>query len=138
MPDMVRFSASLEKELLGKFDKYLNLRNISSRSEGIRDLVRKELVAEEWVENKEVAGAITLIYDHHRRDLVNKLVNIQHDFGHLIVSTQHVHLDHHNCLEIIAVRGHANKAKQLYEHLGSTRGIKHVGFARATTGREVI
>ena len=138
MSSLNRFGVSLEQALLLKFDRYLKTKSYTNRSEAIRDLIRKTLVAEEWTENKEVAGAITLIYDHHRRELVQKLTAIQHDFGDIIISSQHVHLDHHNCLEIVAVKGRAHKAKQLSDRLQSARGVKHTSFAMATTGRAMI
>ena len=106
MSNLIRFGISLDKELLKKFDGHLTAQGYDSRSEAIRDLIREGLVKEEWAhEDKETAGAITLIYDHHQRELLGKITDIQHDHQGVIISTQHVHLDHHNCLDIIDVRG---------------------------------
>ena len=102
MSDLFRFGVSLDKALLDKFDRYIRERNYSNRSEAFRDLIRQELIKKEWQEGDDVAGAITLIYDHHRKDLLNKITDLQHDFQSVIISTQHIHLDHDNCLEIVA------------------------------------
>ena len=83
MPVLVRFGVSLEKELLQKFDVLLKNKNYTNRSEAIRDLIRQELVKKQWQENKEIAGTITMIYDHHKREVVDKLMDIQHDFGEI-------------------------------------------------------
>lgn len=139
MPDLVRFGISLEKELLERFDNYIKKQNYNQRSEAIRDLVRSELVKEEWGDGKkQVAGAISLVYDHHKRELVNQLMNIQHDYHENIVSTQHVHLDHNNCLEVIVVKGKSSDAEGLYKKLKTLKGIKHTTVSRATTGKEII
>lgn len=138
MTGLTRFGVSLEKQLLRKFDERLKEKGYSNRSEGIRDLIREELVRQEWKEGKEVTGAITLVYNHHRRDLLNRLMDIQHDYHDNILSTQHIHLDEDNCLEIVVVKGKPIKMEELYGKLKSAKGIKHTGFAMATTGREVI
>lgn len=91
MAELVRFGVSLEKDLLAHFDSHLKGKKYTNRSEGIRDLIRDDLVKKQWQEGKEIAGTITMIYDHHKRELVNKLMDIQHDFGGLIISTQHIH-----------------------------------------------
>ncbi len=88
MSDIVRFGVSLEKELLEKFDRLIIKKSYPNRSEAIRDLIREELVKREWVEGKEVAGSITLVFDHHKRELMNILTDIQHDFYQLIISSQ--------------------------------------------------
>jgi len=132
---LYRFGVSLDKSLISRFDRLLRRRRYSNRSEAIRDLIRASLVAQEWADGGRVAGAITLAYDHHRRELITRLVDIQHDYASLIVSTQHVHLDHHNCLEIIAVRGRARQAQELTDRLRAERGVKHVTLSMTTTGR---
>jgi CopG family nickel-responsive transcriptional regulator len=134
---LVRFGISLEQELLDKFDRLTRERNYTCRSEALRDLMRQELVQKQWHEGKEVAGAITLIYDHHKRELVNKLMDIQHDFGGLIISSQHVHLDHNNCLEIIALKGSPKEAQKLADSLKSVKGVKHGTFSMTTTGKDM-
>ncbi len=137
MPQLFRFGVSLEKSLLEKFDRLLKKRKYTNRSEAFRDLIRQELVKEEWHQDKEIAGAITLIYDHHKRDLVNKVTDIQHHFRDVIISTQHIHLDHNNCLEILALRGKPRDAQQLVHTLRSTKGVKHADLSMSTTGKDL-
>lgn len=138
MSDIIRFGVSLEKELLEKFDILIKEKKYPNRSEAIRDLIRENLVKREWVEGKEVAGAITLVFDHHKRDLVNILTDTQHDFHKLIISSQHVHLDHDNCLEIIVVRGKPSEVRELADKLRATKGVKHGSLSIATTGKELV
>ena len=135
MSELVRFGISLEKELLDKFDRLIRERNYPNRSEAFRDLIRENLVKKEWLEGEEVAGAITIVYDHHRRELVNKLTDIQHDFHELIVSSQHIHLDKDNCFEIIAVKGAPKRIEKLAFKMKSTKGVKHGSLTMATTGK---
>jgi len=137
VPSLVRFGVSLENDLLRKFDLLLKGRNYTNRSEAIRDLIRQELVKKQWQENKEIAGTITMIYDHHKREVVNKLMDIQHGFGGIIISTQHIHLDHHNCLEIIAVKGRPKDAEELADTLKAVRWVKHATLSMSSTGREI-
>ncbi len=138
MSDIIRFGVSLEKELLEKFDILIKEKKYPNRSEAIRDLIRENLVKKEWVEGKEVAGAITLVFDHHKRDLVNILTDIQHDFHQLIISSQHIHLDHDNCLEIIVVRGTPTEVRELADKLRATKGVKYGSLSIATTGKELV
>jgi len=138
MSEVVRFGVSLEKELLDKFDRLIKEKKYSNRSEAIRDLIRENLVKREWVEGKEVAGAITLVFDHHKRDLVNILTDIQHDFYQIIISSQHIHLDHSNCLEMIVVRGKPTEVRELANKLKSNRGVKYGALSIATTGKELV
>lgn len=135
MSQLVRFGVSLEKELLERFDKRIREKHYPNRSEAFRDLIREDLVKKEWVEGKDVAGAITLVYDHHRRELVNKLIDIQHDFHELIVSSQHIHMDESNCLEIIAVKGKPKRIEELAYKMKSTKGVKHGSLVMASTGK---
>ena len=137
MAQLVRFGVSLEKELLSHFDSHLKDKKYTNRSEALRDLIREDLVKEEWRENKEIAGTITVIYDHHKRELVNKLMDIQHDFGGVIISAQHIHLDHHNCLEIIALKGSPKKARELADTLKAAKGVKHATLSMSSTGRDI-
>ncbi|OPY89537.1 MAG: putative nickel-responsive regulator [Syntrophaceae bacterium PtaU1.Bin231] len=137
MSDLVRFGVSLEEELLKKFDRHIRTGKYTNRSEAIRDLIREALVKKEWQENREVTGAITLVYDHHTRELVNKVLDMQHDYHEYILSTQHIHMDHNNCLEIIVTRGKSREIEELYRKLKSMRGIKHAGFSMATIGQEL-
>ncbi|NOY49098.1 MAG: nickel-responsive transcriptional regulator NikR [Chlorobi bacterium] len=122
---VVRFGVSLEKELLNELDNFVAQNQFTNRSQAIRQLITNKLVKKKTEENKEVAGAITLVYDHHKRDLLNKLADIQHDFYDIILSAQHFHLDHDNCLEIIAVRGKAFRLQNLANKLISLKAIQH-------------
>ena len=137
MSKLVRFGVSLEEDLLAKFDRLIRQKKYTNRSEAIRDLIRNELVKKEWTENKEVTGAITLVYDHHTRELVTKVLDIQHDYHACILSTQHIHLDHHNCFEIIVTQGKSKEIEELYQKLKSLRSVKHAGFMMATKGKDL-
>jgi len=137
MAKLVRFGVSLEKDLLAKFDSLVNERNYVSRSEALRDSIRQEIVRKEWQSGQDVAGAITLIYDHHKRELVNKLMDIQHEFGDMIKSCQHIHLDHNNCLEVIAFRGSSKDAQELADSLKAVKGVKHGTLSMSTTGKDI-
>ncbi len=138
MPHVIRFGVSLEKELSDIFSQRIRAKGYTNRSEAIRDLIREDLVEAQWQEGKEVAGAITLVYDHHRRDLLNRLMDVQHDHNANILSTSHIHLDHHNCLEVVVTKGAPKDVRNLYEKLKALKGIKHVGIAMSTMGKEVI
>ena len=134
---LVRFGVSLEDELLRKFDLYIKEKNYPNRSEAFRDLIRQELIKKEWDTGKDVAGAITLIYNHHQRELLSKITDLQHDFQNVIISTQHVHLDHDNCLEIVAVKGRSREVRKLAEMLKAIKGIKHGTLSMSSTGKDI-
>jgi len=138
MSEIVRFGVSLEKELLKNFDILIKEKSYLNRSEAIRDLIRENLIKREWTEGKEVAGAITLVFDHHKRELMNTLTDIQHDFHYLIISSQHIHLDHDNCLEIIVVKGKPEETKELTNKLKATKGVKYGALSIATTGKDLM
>ena len=131
---LTRFGVSLEQDLLEKFDRLIRERNCTSRSEALRDLIRQELVHKQWESSNKIAGAITIVYDHHKRQLVNKLLDIQHDFGSLIISSQHIHLGHNSCLEIVAIKGAPKEARKLADRLKSVKGVKHGTLSMSTTG----
>ncbi|MBI9020869.1 MAG: nickel-responsive transcriptional regulator NikR [Verrucomicrobia bacterium] len=134
---MERFSISMDDGLLAKFDRHLGAHGYSNRSEAVRDLVRKVLVDEEWNAGEEVVGVITLVFDHHQRQLQDKLTELQHDHHDIIISSTHVHLDHHNCLEVIIVRGVAGSVRELADQLKATRGVKSSELTAASTGRRL-
>jgi len=134
---LIRFGVSIDKELLMKFDRLIKDRKYTNRSEAFRDLIRQELVQEQWQGNHEIAGAITLIYNHHKRELVNKLMDIQHNFGDVIISSQHIHLDHDNCLELIAVKGSPSQARRLSDSLKSVKGVKHATLSMSSAGKGI-
>jgi CopG family nickel-responsive transcriptional regulator len=131
---LTRFSVSLEESLVSQFDAQIRREGCPTRSKAIGDLIRASLVRTEWDAGHEVAGAVVLVYDHHRRDLVRKLMDVQHDAHAAIISTQHVHLDHDNCLEIVAVRGTPGALQDLVHRLRRLKGLKHVSLAAGTTG----
>lgn len=134
----MRFGVSMDEELVKKFDKLLSAKGYSNRSEGIRDLIRNSLVEEEWEKGKEIAGAIVFVYNHHKRELADKILDIQHDYNKIIQSSLHIHLDHSNCLEVVVVRGEASVVRGLYNKLYSTKGVKHCSLARTSTGKEIV
>jgi CopG family transcriptional regulator, nickel-responsive regulator len=134
-----RFSVSLPRQLIADFDRMLAAKGYDNRSQAIADILRDWLV-EQRRENpeQEIAGAITLVYDHHKRNLQDHLTDVQHDHHHLILATMHVHLDHHNCLEIIAVRGAAGEIQTVADALIGAKGIKHGKLMITSTGRDLV
>jgi len=137
MAELFRFGISLPKDLIDKFDRLIREKNYTNRSKALGDLIRQELIKREWREGKEIAGAITLIYDHHKRELLNKITDIQHDFQKIIISTQHIHLDHNNCLEIVAIKGNPKEAQKLTDSLKSIKGVKHATLSMSSTGKGI-
>ncbi len=135
MSDIVRFGISLENALLDNFDNLIKRRKYSNRSEAIRDLIRQELLKKDLEEDREVAGAITFIYDHHQRNLLNKIIDVQHDYQDIIQSSQHLHLDHHNCLEIVAVKGNSKQVNKLSDTLKALKGVKHGSLSMSSIGK---
>jgi len=134
MGELRRFGVSIEAELGDRFDAHLRAKGIPSRSEGIRDLVRNALVAAEWTGTQEVAGTISMVYDHHRRELLAKLMDLQHDYHGLTVASQHVHLQHDACLEVLIVKGPASRVQGLFDRLRAIKGMKHIAITRTTPG----
>jgi len=136
--EIVRFGVSLPRKLKEDFDRIMKKKGYRNRSKFIADLIRKLLVEEEWEKGKEVVGVILLIYNHHQRELVEKILDIQHHNTKNILSTQHIHLDRENCLEITIVRGKPEKLQKLWGELGSLKGVKFSNFLPATTGKNLI
>jgi CopG family transcriptional regulator, nickel-responsive regulator len=132
-----RFSISLEENLLETFDDYIKSHEYNNRSEAIRDLIRKSFVKKEWEADNMVMGVITLVYDHHQHQLQEKVTEVQHGYHHHIVSTTHVHMDHHNCLEVIIVRGNALEVQGLADRLISLRGVRDGNLAMSSTGKSL-
>ncbi|HOW41176.1 MAG TPA: nickel-responsive transcriptional regulator NikR [Bacteroidales bacterium] len=122
---VTRFSVSLEKELLEELDSFAESNGFANRSQALRHLIEKNIVEEKWQCNNVVAGAIVMIYDHHKKDIDSKSNDIQHDYFDVILSSQHYHLSHEICLEIIAVRGQASRLTELSDKLIGIKGIKH-------------
>lgn len=137
MSQIVRFGISMEADLLKKFDKLIAKEQYSNRSEAIRDLIRKDLVKKEWESEAIVIGSISMVYDHHKRELVEKLTDIQHDFHSLVVSTQHIHVDHNNCFEVVIVKGKAGFVRKLAQKMQVEKGVKYLNLSISTTGQGI-
>ena len=132
-----RLSLSLPNGLAAELDSLVAAKGAASRSALVADLVREAVVEHRSRRGKqEIAGAITLVYDHHARNLQAKLTDIQHDAEGLIVSVMHVHLSHHNCLEVLVVRGAADRVRELADRLAAVRGVKHGKLTITATGHE--
>jgi len=138
MSDLVRFGVSIPHELLEKFDGLISDKGYTNRSEAIRDLIRDRLVEEEWTETEHsVVGIVTVVYSHEQSELAQKLTETQHKKHDIIISAVHVHLDQHNCLEVLIMRGKAQEVKKTGELLISTRGVRHGKITMTTTGQEL-
>jgi len=138
MSELVRFGVSIPDDLLEKFDVLIRGKGYNNRSEAIRDLIRDRLVEEMWTEtDQDVVGTVTVVYNHEQSDLAQKLTEIQHQKHDLIISSIHVHLDYHNCLEVLIMRGIPDQVKRAGEQLISTRGVKHGKITMTTTGRDL-
>ena len=124
MSEIVRFSVSLEDDLLEQFDRYCTEQHFATRSEAVRQLIRDKLTAHAWEsEPQDVAGTLTLVYDHHRQQLRDHLTALQHDHIEMVVSTLHAHLTHDLCLEVIVLRGPAAKLREIAAKLQGLKGI---------------
>ncbi len=133
---MQRFGISIEGPLLKRFDKLIGRKGHSNRSEAIRDLIRNSLVKEEWESSaSETVGTITIVYSHETRELTDTLTDLQHQYHNSIVSAMHIHLDDHNCLEAIVVKGKARDIKVIADRLIGTKGVKHGKLTATTTGK---
>jgi CopG family nickel-responsive transcriptional regulator len=133
-----RFSVSLPPALLKQLDQMASEKGYDNRSLAIADMIRSELVEHRQNDSKgEIAGTITLVYDHHKQHVQETLTDIQHDHHDVIVSTVHVHLDHHNCLEVLIVRGQAGVIKKIADELTAARGVKHGKLTVTTTGKDL-
>jgi CopG family nickel-responsive transcriptional regulator len=138
MRNSVRFGVSMGKDLLKRFDRMIKQIGYKNRSEAIRDLIRERLVHQEWqATNQKTVGTITLVYSHDVHELSEVLTALQHKHHKQIVSTMHIHLDKHNCLEVLVVKGTGKEIKRIADHLLSTKGVKHGKLTTATTGREI-
>ena len=122
---VVRFGVSFEKEVLDALDEYVLENKFANRSQALRQLVNKHIVEKKWLCNNWVAGAVTLVYDHHKKDLMTHLTNIQHNYHKEIMSSLHFHLEHDICMEIIAVKGEAAVLTELADKLIAIKGIRH-------------
>ena len=135
---VIRFGISLENPLLERFDDLIKKKGYASRSEAVRDLIRDSLVTEEWASfNTETVGTITLVYSHDTRELTDNLTDLQHHYHNSIISSMHIHLDKHNCLEVIVVKGKAKDIKTIADRLIGTKGVKHGKLSVTTTGKHL-
>lgn len=135
---VTRFSVSLQPKLLQQLDEMSEDKGYANRSLAISDMIRAQLVEHRQKHgNEEIAGTITLVYDHHKQHVQAALTDIQHDHHAEIISTLHVHLDHHNCLEVLAVRGRASLIKRIADELITAKGVKHGKLTVTTTGKEM-
>ncbi|MDR3059217.1 MAG: nickel-responsive transcriptional regulator NikR [Dysgonomonas sp.] len=120
-----RFGVSLENDLLEALDSYVLENNFPNRSQAIRQLIERNIVEKKWQCNNIVAGAIILVYDHHKRDLINKLTSIQHDYYKEILAVQHFHISESVCLDIIAIKGQSYRLTELSDKLIAQKGVRH-------------
>lgn len=135
MSDLSRIGVAIDTTLLEKFDQLISGRGYTNRSEAFRDLIRDELIRQDWESpDSHVVGTVTLVYDHHVRQLSERLTNLQHDHHHNILSTLHVHLDHDNCLEVLVVKGKSEAVRKIADALIATKGVKHGRLTITTTG----
>ena len=139
MADLTRFGISIDERLLSQFDDMISNKGYVNRSEAIRDLIRAALVEDEWTDDdQQIVATVTLVYDHHTRDLADKLTEHQHSHYEEIVSTLHVHLDHHHCLEVVVIKGAANQVQRIADELIGTKGVKHGKLVATTTGQNLL
>jgi CopG family nickel-responsive transcriptional regulator len=135
-----RIGVSLEAELLVRFDELIAAKGYVNRSEAIRDLIRDALVQRSWSESEgrvERVAVVALVYDHDSSSLAQKLAHIQHENHKAVVSALHVHMDEHNCLEVLVLRGRAREVLRMGEGLVSTKGVKYGKLVPATTGENL-
>ena len=124
--NVTRYTVSVPSSLMNAFDELVRRRHYTNRSEALRDLMRSAMVDERWGEDDaEVMGTVTVVYDHHQRELSQRLTSLQHDAYDMVICTTHVHLDQHHCLEVIVLRGRAARVKEMAEALIGTRGVLH-------------
>jgi CopG family nickel-responsive transcriptional regulator len=138
MSGITRFGVSIDNQLIKKFDALIGRKGYATRSEAIRDMIREMLVEQEWASGEqETVGTITIVYNHHTRELEHALTDMQHKSFHQIVSTLHVHLDAHNCLEVLVVKGKSQEIRKIADRLIGTKGVKHGKLTTTTTGKEL-
>lgn len=134
MRSLVRFGVSIEDALLKRFDRFIARTGYENRSEAFRDLIRAKLVEEEITDEKAaVLGVLSLVYDHHKREVEKKLTEIQHDHHHNIISSTHVHVDHDNCLEVVLLKGPVKEVRTLASSLSIIKGVKHSKLTLTST-----
>ncbi|RLI35111.1 nickel-responsive transcriptional regulator NikR [Candidatus Bathyarchaeota archaeon] len=138
MKKAVRFSVSINPELLKSFDEVIVEKGYRTRSKAIRDLIRSFIVEREWERAEgEVMGSLTILYDHEVKGIVERLIDIQHKWFRNVISTMHIHIDEHNCMEILALRGLPNEIIEISNELISCKGVKHGRLVMSSTGRGI-
>lgn len=135
MDNLKRFGVSLPDSLLKRFDQEIHGKGYENRSEALRDLIRRYLVQRDMAKNEEIVGVLTLVYDHHVPNLSLQLNNIQHEQHQNILTNVHIHLDHHNCLEVIILKGCYRDIRKLSDRLIGIRGVKHGELSFTSTGK---
>lgn len=138
MSEIARVSLSLETSLLEKLDRMARENDYENRSEFIRDLIRDQLTREQWENDEEVLGTLTLVYNHHQRGLTEKLVELQHHCHESVLAATHVHLTHEICAEMIMLRGRPSGITELVNAMRKQRGVLHAGLTMNTTGEKII
>lgn len=129
MSGISRFGVSINKDLLDKFDKLIKSHRYPTRSKAIEDLMINYLTKESLtLDNTDIIGTINIVYDHHKRELLRKVTEIQHDFQDIIISTQHIHINHNDCFEMIIVKGQKKQAEKLFSNIKSTKGIMNASL----------
>lgn len=135
---VTRFSVSVEKALMRQFDRLRRAQGYKNRSLAVADMMRDRLVEHRQAyADYDAAATVTVVYDHHKPQVQSALTDLQHDFTGMIVSTLHVHLDHHNCLEVIVFKGKASEIKRLADRIIGTRGVKHGKLSLTSTGKDL-
>lgn len=135
---VIRFGISLENSLLERFDRLIKKKGYMNRSEAIRDLIRDSLVMKDWESSTSTTvGSITIVYSHDTKELTDTLTDLQHLYHQSIISAMHIHLDEHNCLEVIVVKGKAKDIKAIADRLIGTKGVKHGKLSVTTTGKHL-
>ena len=140
MAETVRFGVSIDERLLGKFDLLISDKGYSNRSEAVRDLIRNTLVEDKWDhgDEEEMVGTVSLVFNHHTRELSDKLTEHQHSHHQNIISALHVHLDAHHCLEVVVIKGKAREIRRLADELIGTKGVKHGRLMTTSAGHDIL
>ena len=135
---VVRFSVSLARDLARELDQMTAEKGYDNRSLAIADMIRAHLIEHrQQMGAGEIAGSITLVYDHHRHHLQDLLTDLQHEHREVIISSLHCHLDHDNCLEVLAVRGKSVAIKKLADEMIAAKGVKHGKLTITSTGKDL-
>lgn len=135
MPDLTRLSFSIENTLSEKLEKMVDQKGYNNRSEFIRDMIRERIVEDEWTNaQNDVIGTITIIFDHHKRELSNKLTELQHLHHKLVLTSTHIHLSRDICAEMIMLKGDGKSIQKLSDNLKQQRGVLYCGLTMGSTG----